>query len=98
MRHVDRRAVLAISAVIAIGGFLALHDYKPGYGFVWNVMHGEINLTTACSNAAPSLANEVQHSGSATAPFDPFEKLERQYGNRRSEAISTAETSMCGYA
>jgi hypothetical protein len=37
-----------LAAAVAIVGFLAIHNYRPVVGPLWNVMHGEIYLTSEC--------------------------------------------------
>jgi hypothetical protein len=50
MRFVDTRtALIGAAALIAIG-FLSIHEYRPQFGLVWNVLNDEIYLNNACPN------------------------------------------------
>lgn len=42
------RETAVVAAVIATVGFLSIHSYAPGPGFLWNVLHQHINLTDDC--------------------------------------------------
>lgn len=44
----NRAPLYIVAAVIAVVGFLSIERYVPSAGFIWNVIHAEINLTEPC--------------------------------------------------
>jgi hypothetical protein len=44
----DRRTLIAVIA-LAFATFFFLHGYVPRLGMIWNINHGEIWLTSQCS-------------------------------------------------
>jgi hypothetical protein len=48
---------------LAIMGFFLIHNYVPGFGLIWNIMHGEIVLRDGPDTCSPSSVDGLDLSG-----------------------------------
>lgn len=53
------RMAIVTATTIAVAGFLSIHEYKARWGFLWNVMHGSIDITDKCISSRHNPFNDL---------------------------------------